>query len=172
MLRKYFAAIMLYSSIEAMAFEGIQFTNIFPDSFYLKCTTIQVVGGVFSDLDMSYVKWDKATSTLTVNSEELDEYEHKLNPKYNEVSARAVYQGDIIVGVIQFKAKEFLNPSYGTEGKIFYDGTRRILSVNFHIPKVSHGKAKISFSELHVDAHYEGLIKLNKTMTAYCERSM
>ncbi|QTH63353.1 hypothetical protein J1N51_11510 [Psychrosphaera ytuae] len=61
-----------------------------PDSFELICDKIDVIGRSFDEsrVSSSYIKWDKKKKSLSIKSEELNEFHGELNGNYNDIFVR------------------------------------------------------------------------------------
>ncbi|KPV99011.1 hypothetical protein KO505_14405 [Psychrosphaera sp. F3M07] len=61
-----------------------------PESFELVCDKIDVIGSSFdnSRISSSYIKWDKTKKSLSIKSEELNEFHDELNGNHNDIFIR------------------------------------------------------------------------------------
>ncbi|QCU76366.1 hypothetical protein [Pseudoalteromonas distincta] len=85
-MKKMLIAISLLANLGAHATT----VSSHPESFELICDKIDVIGSSFDDsrVPSSYIKWDKTKKSLSIKSEELNEFHDELNGHHNDIFIR------------------------------------------------------------------------------------
>lgn len=143
------------------AFAAIAYTT--PNDFELTCDTVDVIGYSLGKdrIPLSYIKWDKTQESLTIKSEELDEFNDTLNPSENYIYSSQEDFGTSQRILITFKAK-----SYAEDIEWKYESGTRFVSVQVDSSSTSKG-AVLKLTEFW---QTNGVISSVETKQAICKK--
>lgn len=131
-----------------------------PSSFDLICNTVHVTGYSLGKdrISQSYVRWDKIKKSLTIKSEELNEFHDELNPSYSDIYTSQKDFGESQRIFITFKAKSYAE-------KWEQESATRFVSAQVDLSPKSKG-ALLKLTEFW---QTNGVISMVETKHAFCK---